>query len=899
MLLGNSYGQDLFKHSIAVGLLSKNILEKYFPENLFKNILKIYKIDEDDRVFNYNFLKNVLFNIGVYHDIGKVDPNFQLFLQQVSKDDIETFDVQIDATKEKKDFDINTYPLHHEISWSLISTLAISNKRYKSYHQNLIEYVIYWHHAKVLRSKNPFLKAKDILQCKDLDLSSIIKSFKTFNEKVENYLENNKIGLENLYYFDEDNKPIDVIEACKENSIPDFQSIKFLQSNDIQTEREEFVKNSIYYLFRSIVVSADRIISELSPDLLNEIFEEKDYESLILGKLVKEENASIEEGITLMLESFSNKYGNSARSHKQELVAEQLAKIDDVAVLSGPAGVGKTKIMLDWVNRKNKKSKVFIITPKTSICYSLYKEISTEYLPTNTIEIITGDMKERSVNGIIKELDDNDVFNSDFNITTIDQLLSLMMSHKKIDVFLEVLNSTIIFDEFHEFLDTPGIVMLFIQFIALKRISINNDCLLVSATPNPYLVNRKLNIPKENTVKIESFNETLYDIKVQNFEDKKSNSEVDNDMYHAKKMGQIVLFNSATKAQISAVKSMKEKEENTLVYHSKFFKNDRATIFSRIMNEFGKQNKTKRNVLRTGPILQASIDISTHSMLTEISSIDNIFQRLGRVVRWGENKNGEYAIYIPTNLDDKTTLLRKGLENVGSFNNAKAFADFISEKLKDKKTWTLNELYPLYDEFFSKEDTLKAYDEDWKNITEKSKAVFAQGFEPIKMIFKKKKTKDKKSKTLAKKSLRGKSMFALACTLEYENNQEKIIEPEKDFSKSLFSIEKNIFRGEENKNNILEDNRLQIDNSFNDSPYLYEIRMNLKEKNNIAQKSGIAKIPVFMFLDFARDEKTPLILSFKKSLKGSKMDKEEEKFNVKYEKINLGIMDYSLFNKIK
>ncbi|EEV8378074.1 hypothetical protein EHV86_005664, partial [Escherichia coli] len=135
-------------------------------------------------------------------------------------------------------------------------------------------------------------------------------------------------------------------------------------------------------------------------------------------------------------------------------------------------------------------------------------------------------------------------------------------------------------------------------------------------------------------------NETLYDIKVQNFEDKKSNSEVDNDMYHAKKMGQIVLFNSATKAQISAVKSMKEKEENTLVYHSKFFKNDRATIFSRIMNEFGKQNKTKRNVLRTGPILQASIDISTHSMLTEISSIDNIFQRLGRVVRWGENKNG-------------------------------------------------------------------------------------------------------------------------------------------------------------------------------------------------------------------------------------------------------------------
>lgn len=896
MLLGNSYGQDLFKHSIAVGLLSRNIFEKYFPEALFKNILNIYKIDEDDRVFNYSFLKNVLFNIGVYHDIGKIDPNFQSFLLQVSKENLETFDVQIEATKEKKDFDINTYPLHHEISWSLISALSLSNKRYKTYHQNLIEYVIYWHHAKVLRSKNPFLKAKDILRCKDLDLASIIKSLKTFNEKVGSYIERNKMGLENLYYFDEDNKPIDVIESCKENSIPDFQSINFLESNDIQSEKEEFVKNSLYYLFRSIVVSADRIISELSPDLLNEIFEEKDYDSLIFGKLIKEENSLIEDGISLMLDSFYNKYGDSARNRKQEYVAEQLAKINDIAVLSGPAGVGKTKIMLDWVNRKNKRSKVFIITPKTSICYSLYKEISSEYLPNNTIEIITGDIKERSLNGTVKELDDNDVFNSDFNIATIDQLLSLMMSHKKIDVFLEVLNSTIIFDEFHEFLDTPGIVMLFIQFIALKRISINNDCLLVSATPNPYLVNNKLNIPKENTIKIESFNETQYDIQVKNFEDKKNNHEVDNDMYHAKKMGQIVLFNSATKAQISAVKSVKEKEANTLVYHSKFFKDDRKKIFSRIMNEFGKKNKTKRNVLRTGPILQASIDISTHSMLTEISSIDNIFQRLGRVVRWGENINGQYTIYIPTNLDDKTTLLRKGLENVGCFNNAKFFANFISEKLKNKKTWTLNELYPLYDEFFSKEETIKAYNEDWKNIIEKSKTIFSQGFEPVKIIFKKKKIKDKK---LAKKSLRSKSIFALACTLEYENNQEKIIEPEKDFSKNLFSIEKNIFRGEENKNNILEDNRLQIDNNFNNSAYLYEIRMNLKNKNKIALKSGISSIPVFMFLDFARDEKTPLILSFKKSLKGSKMKREEERFNVKYEKINLGIMDYSLFNKIK
>lgn len=896
-MLSNSYGQDLFKHSIAVGLLSKKIFEKYFPERIFENIFSIYNIEKDSRTFNYKFLGNILFNIGVYHDIGKLDPNFQSFLKETLREDLETFDVQIESTKEKKDFDINCYPLHHEISWSLISTSSMSNKQYKSYHQNLIEYVIYWHHAKVLRKDNPFENAKYILQCRNLNLESIIESLSIFTKKVEDYLDSNKMGLENLYSFDENNKPIDLIEACKKNAIPDFQSLDFLNTSNYQEEIEAFIKNSLGYLFRSIIVSADRIISELSSELLNEIFEEEDYDSLILGKMIKDDNLSIEHGINLMLDSFYNKYGNSPRNLKQRNVAEELSKINDISVLSGPAGVGKTKIMLDWVNKKNKKNKVFIITPKTSICYSLYKEMNSEYLSTNRVEIITGDIKERSINGIRQKLEDNDVFNSDFNITTIDQLLNLMMSHKKIDIFLEVLNSTIIFDEFHEFLDTPGIIMLFIQFIILKRMSINNDCLLVSATPNPYLLKKKLNISQKNIIKLESFNNTNYNIDIKKFEDKKYDTEVDNDMYHAKKIGQIILFNSATKAQISAIKSIKEQEKNTLVYHSKFFRNEKSEIFYHIIDEFGKKNRTKRNVLRTGPILQASVDISTHSMLTEISNIDNIFQRLGRVVRWGENDKGEYYIYIPTNLDEKNTLIRKGLENTGSFNSAKAFADFISKKLTDKKLWTLNELYPLYDEFFTSKEVLKAYDEDWENIKEKSKEVFSQKFEPIKIVNRRKQKKEK-LKTLAKKSLRGKSIFALACTLEYQNNQEKIIEPEKDFSKYLFTVEKK-FNGEENTNNILEDNRLQINENFNNSPYLYEIRMKLKEKNIIAKKSGIEKIPPWMFLDFARDEETPLILSFKQRCKQSKMNKEEERFNIKYETVNLGLMNYSLFKKIK
>lgn len=892
MLIANKKNQELSKHCFAVGILSVKMFENLFNEKKYNNLLNELDLDEN-KIFKIENLKEIILNAGFYHDIGKTDINFQKYLNNVINSEItenNDTDIQIEPLNKKDTFTPEDYPLHQELSWALCSSSS-AVKKLKSYHEEVFLYGIYWHHAKLLRTKKEsFGNASLILESFNLNLKETFDNCKIFISEIKDLL--NSYNIYNNLFIDFIEEDISEIrDNAYSKKTPQFQSSLFLSKNN---DKEEFMKNALLHMVRTLIVSADRIVSTLEQNELNDVIENQDIESLLF-KLKDDSFDLINIGIQNMLDSFNKKYGETERSIKQEIVTKELSRIDDVSVLYGPAGVGKTKMMLDWIFQKNNNKKTYIIVPKTSIAYSLYKEISAEYLPNNTIEIVTGDFKEKSCRGETITTDENNLFNSEINITTIDQILNMMLSHNKIDIFLDVLDSNLIYDEFHEFMDIPGVIMLFIQMILLKRFTTNSSCLLVSATPNLYLLKEKLFInTNKNLKQIESFNKTKYKIKIHEFEDNISASEIKNEMFNKINKGEIALFNSATKSQVSAINAIKQKEEKTLVYHSKLFNQDKKQIYSRIMKEFGKKLNTRDNSLRVGPILQASVDISTKHMHTEISTIDNIFQRLGRVVRWGESEQGYYSIYIPQDLS-KNGSIKKGLESLANLNSTSKFIEFLLTKIKTKDEWTLNELYPLYMEFFQDKIVIKSYDEDWKKIKEMSKMVFDQGFEPVKMLnIKKIKSKDK---IMSKKSLRGKSIYGIACTLNYnENNYEDIIEPEKDIKKSLFSIEKNSFYGIEARDKLLEENREQISKYFKSRPYLSEIENSIKNKS-FAAKKKMKTMPIHWFLDFARNDSMPLILSFKDPL--MKMSFGEQKFNVVYKNIKLGIMSYSLFNKVK
>ena len=121
------------------------LFEKNFSEEKFNELREILNIDSIN-VLKYKNIKNVIFNAGLFHDLGKLDDNFQNYIGKITSADVEHFDVQ------NEDFDINEYPLHHEISFALLSSLQQLNvPKLKPFEKNALLYTVYYHHANPLR----------------------------------------------------------------------------------------------------------------------------------------------------------------------------------------------------------------------------------------------------------------------------------------------------------------------------------------------------------------------------------------------------------------------------------------------------------------------------------------------------------------------------------------------------------------------------------------------------------------------------------------------------------------------------------------------------------------------------------------------------------------------------
>ena len=871
MFIANKNGQSLVNHSLAVGLLSTILFDKNFSEEKFNELREILNIDSIN-VLKYKNIKNVIFNAGLFHDLGKLDDNFQNYIGKITSADVEHFDVQ------NEDFDINEYPLHHEISFALLSSLQQLNvPKLKPFEKNALLYTVYYHHANPLRDDpDKFKNSFNILNAKGFDQSIFLKNVKIFISNLQDVLPKVMKSYISAEGISEEDLS-DVNELSKLMIKPDFQSGAYLKNQNQESESAEFFKNAIMFLMRSILISADRIVSSLSKEMLNGIVEDGDFD-LLLHCLEKDDVHNINAEIIDMSSSFEY----SDRSIAQEKTASDLNR-DDVMVLKGAAGVGKTKIMLEWIKNRNNNKQNIIIVPKVSIGDSLFKEIKDNYLPTVSVEIITGETQLKSVKGNVKQNDQ--LFSSDIVITTIDQIVNMMLSHKKIDLFLYVLGQNIIFDEFHEFMNQPAILMLFIQFVFLKQMNENSSCLLVSATPNMFLVKEKLKIKNKNIITIKSFNEKTYNIQLKTFKDHIHNKNAKNEMFEQQEMGTICIFNTATKAQLSAISAIKDGEQNTLVHHSKFLKEDKKYNVKKIFKEFGKRNPTQMNVLRAGPIIQASFDISTNKMLTEISNIDDVFQRLGRVNRWGLSNNANYIIYIPEDLN-KTGSLIKGFERNNHENSTKLFINYIMSKKEQLKKITLNDFYQLYDDFFNRKEVKNAYQEDFEKMKVSADDIFKMGFEPVKV--KAKEIKKEKGIVSSKSGIRGSAnIFCVVNNATVNKNGDFNVEEVIDIKKQTLSFNVSEFYGFENQNKYIEESRDQMAKYGKKQKALNDVLVNLKSKSYQAKKK-IATVSPFIIKSLAKNEDMPIFLSFTQKTK--KIEFEDQYFNVNYENVKIGVL---------
>lgn len=544
----------------------------------------------------------------------------------------------------------------------------------------------------------------------------------------------------------------------------------------------------------------------------------------------------MENHIQQCLDRFNQNNPDIERNNQQSIAAEDLSdKGVSIGVLRGPAGCGKTKIALEWaLNTKVKK--IFWVCPRVQICQGLFYDLLEEYLPKAKVEICTGEIKQTLESGKPVLTSEGSEFSGDIVITTIDQIINFITTHRNVTTLMAFMDAHVVFDEYHEYINMPAFNLLFAELVQCKKYQreIDNtlpNTLLVSATPNPLFITKFLQLPERDIVGIDSFNNSQYKINFVKYDEKIEDDS--NPLFQQQPANTFVISNTAITAQKSFIDN--QYNENGILLHSKFKKSDREDLFKKVFNAFKENGSKDYDVLRSGPVIQAALNITCNKMISEMTNAENFLQRLGRLDRFGQNKQvNQYVIAITDAVksgkikDNSARFLNK----LHSEKSTKAWFDFLQKELLDN-TITINQLYDLYNRFYEDDNCCQLVEEDlikaFKKGVDKIKDKIV---DPVMLpSFKKEKNKIK----IKKYSLRGDNRFVQMAVCNIINRSSYEITnnyayPEKDSEESLtYSVE--VIRG---YNNIDQDllefmekkhhNIKQVKKPYNKNQLLNEAR---------------------------------------------------------------------------
>jgi len=727
-LIANTKKQALAAHCFAVGLLSKKLTEAQSDSNS---------------------LSNIAFLAGVFHDIGKVDPAFQDWAQK-GKSSNDSNGEHIGSGT----FSFEQHARHNEISL-LIAHLIIGvdrsekkafakkNKLLNRFTLETLFHAIYWHHAKPLRK----VAFDDLLviykKSISHNLSTILSAVSSVFSDVNTFsLQHNTQTI----HFEHDLDNIeDMIDELIKIPVPSYK--KYIAN---ENKIEHFVStvqlNAENNIVRSSLIYADKLVSSLTPEALETHIHNQTLETLLPVNHCQQLKTSIQKHV----DSF---YPDTQQTKDQDVVSTSLAVKKGLAVLSGAAGSGKTKIGLEWA-LKSHANKIYWVVPKISIAQSIFNELSsTEYLPGATIELFTGEYKLSRKEGKTVVTPDANHLTGNIIVTTIDQVISGITTQNKTAIFTDFMLSHVVMDEYHEYIKMTSFNLLFSELMHGKMMKNNKTkTLIVSATPHYCFLNDMFDIRIDDIVEMKTTHTGKYKITFNAFDE---GTELDiHPLYRTVEDGTIVISNTATVAQNSFMLNLAEK--NAGLFHSKYASKDKQAIFFKVFNAFKRDGTKEMNTLRAGPIIQASLNITCSNMISEITTPEDTLQRIGRLNRFDEfDKASEFLLAVP-----KSVRFRKNIDNssrflasLHSFDTVTAWYYFlISEQTTET---TLAALYALYKKFYSTPDILAIIaQETLQSLNESALTLNQKIADPLWI-----KPKGKKKNLLKKVSLRGDSRY--------------------------------------------------------------------------------------------------------------------------------------------
>jgi CRISPR-associated endonuclease/helicase Cas3 len=515
---------------------------------------------------------------------------------------------------------------HNEVGWAFLSRyLNLPSKELAIILDN-----VYWHHG----------ISNKMSSYTDTDITINDKDVQTMLAYASNHIDSDKLSE----------------KAYKPKKAPSYYL-------DDENNDESSFNNMYRLLTRSCLITADRLASSIPS---NTISDEEIIDIININKLNLNEN-------------FKHVYEGTARFTQQVDIVSQCGKTTQI---NAPAGFGKTILGLLW--SFTRKRKIIWVCPRNIVAESVYKSIIEELTNFNLTEVsvqlyLSGETKASNNASV------NNNFNADIIVTNIDNYLSPSVNNKHGVRLHNIINTDVVFDEFHELIGETALFGCFINIMSTRHQLTNSNTLLLSATPTAMYElwdshgSKTLILPNNN-----SHYSAPHQIKYK--------LNVVNEFNISSASNTLVIVNSVDNAQ-----RLKHSLNTNLLLHSRFEDKDRERNTNKLYDDYGKQsirNAIKPNVVGTH-IVQASLDISFTHLYESVLSPQATLQRIGRCNRWGDIGNDTSINVVLYDTSGETTV-----RNILYTNNlTNMWFDYI--KAYNGQEITLDDLYSLYNNFES------------------------------------------------------------------------------------------------------------------------------------------------------------------------------------------------------
>ena len=469
---------------------------------------------------------------------------------------------------------------------------------------------------------------------------------------------------------------------------------------------------------------------------------------------VEIENDYLENLLDDILKNFQEKNPNTDWNMLQKYMIENR---NSNLVIIAQTGMGKTEAGLLWIGN----NKGFFTLPLKAAINAIYKRITGNI--DNNISNKIGLLHSEAYNEYLEmESNTNGILDIDsyytktkqlsmpLTICTLDQIFDFVYRYKGFELKPVTLSySKVIIDEIQMY--SPNLLAYIVY--GLEYITrLGGKFAIVTATMPPFLIN----VLKDRGIDFkvpEPFidSRVRHSIKVIN---QKINSEFIKNQFKDNKV--LVICNTIKEAQ-RIYEELEEEGLNTKLFHSSFIKKDRKDKEKEIL-EMGKIDNKESGIWICTQVVEASLDIDFDVLITELSDLNGLFQRMGRCYRNREFNQTGYNCFVFDGGEKRCSgvgyfidedifkLSKEALNQISGYINEKQKIDLINrvytmDKIKNTQYYndfikSIEYLDRTYDNEMEKKEAMTRF-RDINNITIIPKSVFQENHEDINYLINK------------------------------------------------------------------------------------------------------------------------------------------------------------------